>query len=828
MDSSKAGVTLVVAPSGYGKTSLVAEYVTTLSDPVIWLSFNDLDDAKSFNSHMMQAIRYVIPGFGNWFSKNPIISIEEFITNIFAEIGSIQKHFILVLDDNRLQTGNSAPLAKHFFACVPHNVHTIIVRNVIPSETFVELKALSNLKVIDKNHLRFTDEEINLAASIAGVELDKTDNIKLIKSLDGWPAGIQLALSNISRGWSASINSSASDGGSQNSKDLVADLLSTLDSNERKILESLAVLDEFSIEEAEIILQKDFSLSKLNKFAVDSLFLKYGAVPINKYSFNPAVKAGLISSATLNEKILRAIHSRLTDFYASSGSYLKALEHAKFSGDQASYRALFRKGMRQLIAIGRGKDLLQMAELVGDSSQAGTLKRQTVELMGLTADFQYLSAQSLMKEMEFTSRDSELENFIKKFNAAVSVYIDFATGLTEELEENVSSVLGTTAEDLDLGVLDKLSILRVAAAKEIIYDSSDKLYEIQKQAGLLAGTESSAMALYFIGAIDACVLLNNGEYKDAFVVANSVIAHAEREGYVGIFGALDMMYVKARCLLEFSQIEESQKVFAEIKKLGEAWHQYTWSFLAESFLARDLALAGNTAAALDIVRSKRERATVLTFRNGLDIYCDLTELFIRFTMKDWDRVGILLGRLPSFLLVERIRAIYLETVEKKPGSFIAANLPERTPKEQIYKRIAEANENIDREKIALQAMRQALEIGARVGAKETFLRQTAPTLNLIIRISGEKPTVYLEDLASKITVRLKSRSETVVGLSSALTKREIEILRHLSTGNPISAIGKTLHISQNTMKTHLKNVYRKIGATGRDDAVEKARSLYLL
>jgi hypothetical protein len=94
--------------------------------------------------------------------------------------------------------------------------------------------------------------------------------------------------------------------------------------------------------------------------------------------------------------------------------------------------------------------------------------------------------------------------------------------------------------------------------------------KIQKQAGLLAGTESSAMALYFIGAIDACVLLNNGEYKDAFVVANSVIAHAEREGYVGIFGALDMMYVKARCLLEFSQIEESQKVFffRKIKNTG--------------------------------------------------------------------------------------------------------------------------------------------------------------------------------------------------------------------------------------------------------------------
>ena len=484
--------------------------------------------------------------------------------------------------------------------------------------------------------------------------------------------------------------------------------------------------------------------------------------------------------------------------------------------------------MRQLIAIGRGKDLLRMADLVGDATTIGVLKRQTVELMGLTADFQYLPAQSLITEMLFTSRGTDIENFIKKFTSAVNVYIDFATGLTEDLEENTSIVMGASPEELDLAAIDKLSILRVAAAKEIIYDNSDKLSEIQKQATELAGFDTSSLALYFTSAIEACALLNDGNYKDAYVVANSVIAHAEREGYIGIFGSLDMMYVKARCLLEFSQIEESQKVFADIKLWAENWSQYTWIYIAESFLARDLALAGNSTPALDIVRSERERAAALTFKNGLDTYCDLTELFIRFTMKDWDRVEILLGRLPSFLLVERIRAIYDEMTGKSPSSFIVASLTERTPKEQIYKRIAEAGENIEREKIALQAMRNALEIGARVGAKETFLRQNASILNLIIRIAGEKPTVYLEDLASKITTRLKSRSENLVGLTSALTKRELEILRHLATGNPISAIAKTLHISQNTMKTHLKNVYRKIGASGREEAVEKAKSLYLL
>ena len=135
-----------------------------------------------------------------------------------------------------------------------------------------------------------------------------------------------------------------------------------------------------------------------------------------------------------------------------------------------------------------------------------------------------------------------------------------------------------------------------------------------------------------------------------------------------------------------------------------------------------------------------------------------------------------------------MRAIHEFESGMKTGTVVVEELPERTPTEQIYKLMFQTHAHIDREKVALQLRGRALEIGARVGARETFLRQEASILNLIIKIAGEKPTVYLEDLASKITSRLKSRSETLVGLSAALTKRELEILRHLATGNPISAI----------------------------------------
>jgi DNA-binding CsgD family transcriptional regulator len=76
--------------------------------------------------------------------------------------------------------------------------------------------------------------------------------------------------------------------------------------------------------------------------------------------------------------------------------------------------------------------------------------------------------------------------------------------------------------------------------------------------------------------------------------------------------------------------------------------------------------------------------------------------------------------------------------------------------------------------------------------------------------------------------RMRERGSSVNEGQQSLTKRELEILRQLSTGRTLTIIAAELHISQNTMKTHLKNLYRKIGAEGRHDAVEKAKSSFLI
>jgi ATP/maltotriose-dependent transcriptional regulator MalT len=130
------------------------------------------------------------------------------------------------------------------------------------------------------------------------------------------------------------------------------------------------------------------------------------------------------------------------------------------------------------------------------------------------------------------------------------------------------------------------------------------------------------------------------------------------------------------------------------------------------------------------------------------------------------------------------------------------------------------------EELAITYLTQALKIGAEVGAKAVFIRQVE-LYPLFHKVALRTPTFYNEEISRKVVARMQE-IDSAKGEKPMLTKREIEIVRHLNSGKPITSIGASLHISHNTMKTHLKNVYRKLGADWRDQAVEKAKSLGLI
>ena len=96
------GTTLVSAPAGYGKTSLVTEVVLNQRLKVIWYNISENRDRQDFNRHLIQAIRNVIPNFAPWFTVDNKDYARDLAVKVCNELGQIKEEFILVIDNSRV------------------------------------------------------------------------------------------------------------------------------------------------------------------------------------------------------------------------------------------------------------------------------------------------------------------------------------------------------------------------------------------------------------------------------------------------------------------------------------------------------------------------------------------------------------------------------------------------------------------------------------------------------------------------------------------------------------------------------------------------------
>jgi DNA-binding NarL/FixJ family response regulator len=522
------------------------------------------------------------------------------------------------------------------------------------------------------------------------------------------------------------------------------------------------------------------------------------------------------------------IHADLLKYHENRNEPNLALEHAYLAGDLERVSELFPDAARIMQATGNGRELIRWSIFAGDASQSGLLKRATVELAGRLSSLEFRNVMGMIEQMNFDSRGTELEGFIQQIAAGAKAYVDFSLGRFEEFDKSFATAMEPTSGPIMFGIEEQIALFRLAAMRHFIFDETEKVEAIFAQAKELATKSKISQNHLMISSINAMVLFLTGDYRHAFEAAHLAHSQFTRNGFVGIFGPLETTYVMARCQLEFAKPREAYELFGQVRELGEQWQQWVWHFLADGYFARDLAVRGLTIDSLNNIQNARDRVNGFDYANELSSIIDLSEIFIRFTMQDNERLGILIERAPKLRIVQQIKLAHDERIGKKSVGADVKSLPSRTAKEKIWKHLAETNEVIDQENLALKELRKALEIGAIVGAKETFLRQSEAMGTLIMKIAGENPTVYLEDLASSVAERIKTQNNNPSDLASLLTKRELEVLRHLSTDRPISAIATTLYISHNTMKTHLKNLYRKMEVDGRVTAVEKAKANFIL
>jgi LuxR family transcriptional regulator, maltose regulon positive regulatory protein len=298
-------------------------------------------------------------------------------------------------------------------------------------------------------------------------------------------------------------------------------------------------------------------------------------------------------------------------------------------------------------------------------------------------------------------------------------------------------------------------------------------------------------------------------------------------GMASFQAPLDIKYILARCHYEFTDLDSSYEIFTEVIESSAKNQQWVWYCATVSFVSVTLAQRGDEQGSVQMLRDARERISHIHSKNQLHSILDRGELVMQLISGDLGKMKLLIetalpGRTTELIALYILRA---EGKEWNPSN--GADLPERTPRQRIYKFLSQTVHTHETdEELAIAYLTQALKIGAEVGAKAVFIRQTE-LYPLFHKVAVRTPTFYNEEISRKVAERMQEIDSTK-GVKPALTKREIEIVRHLDSGKPITSIGASLHISHNTMKTHLKNVYRKLGADGRDQAVEKAKSLGLI
>jgi len=820
--------TVVLAPAGYGKTSLVAEWANTQRDRVIWVTLTESDSLEEMSQIFIQATRNVIPGFARWFDDEPGIRPVENVRRWGNELIATGKDYILVIDNLRQLTARDVDIAVKLIEQFPPNLQFITIRRDSIETVYATFASRGPLAIVGKNELAFSESEIQALVGQYSIDFSTPSIKSSLNSAQGWPAAVSMIAHQISGTGSEIDFEKVLASQSNPLRVLALSVLDTLPASLRTKLQSLSIVGEFSQELAQIILEADYSYDEINQFALDGNIFSQTGSPEVSFEFNSIFREILLAELRADKFRKLRIHAKLLQFHEHRNEPNLALEHAYLAEDYEKVGEIFPDAARILQATGKGRELIKWSIFAGDASELGLLKRATVEIAGRLANLEFSEVSNMADQMNLDAKGTDLEGFISQLTHGAKAYVDISQARFEEFSQDFSLAMQPANSPLILGADEQLALHRLAATHAFMLNQISELERIFEEAKMLVNSSKISQNNLMLMSISAMVQLEMGDYRRAFEIAQNCSMQFTKLGYVGIFGPLESLFVIARCQREFLRHREADERFEQVKALAEGWKQWHWYFMAEGSLAKTMAMQANVRGAVEAINGMRRKASELAYSKGIETLIDVAELSVRYEIKDYDRLSALLQRVPELPQVQLIKLALTRHGNKGNSIDIAGSLPYKTPREQIVKHLVMAGGVIDQERVALLEMKKALDIGSRVGAKEIFLRQSDEMGNLILKIASESPTVYLEDLAASVAEKIKSRRAGSSEFSAPLTKRELEVLRHLSTDRPISSIAITLHISHNTMKTHLKNLYRKMGVDGRVTAVEKAQANYIL
>jgi len=194
-------LTLVVAPAGYGKSTLVSCWLEACGIPCAWVSLDETDnDLRQFLSYLLAAVQNIFPGAGRETQFTTLNATDLPPTSVLAhsfinELDQIDQEFILTMDDYHvIQDKAVHNLLAEILHHPPRAMHLVLVSRRDPPLPLVSLRAKRQMTEIRVQDLRFSQEETAVfLQQMTGTSVDEATVAALEKRIEGWVTGLRLA-----------------------------------------------------------------------------------------------------------------------------------------------------------------------------------------------------------------------------------------------------------------------------------------------------------------------------------------------------------------------------------------------------------------------------------------------------------------------------------------------------------------------------------------------------------------------------------------------------------------------------------------------------------
>ncbi|MBJ7356093.1 LuxR C-terminal-related transcriptional regulator [Nocardioides sp.] len=872
--ATRATLVLVSAPAGFGKTTLLTEWLAASSADggrrtAAWLSLDAGDnDPAHFWTYVIAGLRSLVPDMGasalELLQSPQALPVEAVLTTLINDLGTVDGDVVLVLDDYHVIESREVHDAMGFLLDhLPPQLHLVISSRADPPLPLARLRAGGELVEVRAADLRFTAEEAAAYLNDAmGLQLTAPDVAALEGRTEGWIAALQLAALSMQGRADAGDFIAGFAGDDRYVVDyLVEEVVQRQPQPVQDFLLRTSVLTRMSGPLCDAVAGSTGGKAMLQALERGNLFL----VPLDDqrrwYRYHHLF-ADVLQARLMDEhpELLPDLHAAASRWYADNGEPAEAIRHAMAGGDVQQAADLVE---RTLAAVRRDRqdallrswlealpeDVIRVRPVLCIAAAGSLLS--TAEVEGVE---RRLRDAERWRDLVFDDagrqgeRPPELVVVNEQEFAWLPTWVSiYRAGLALALGDGPATVLHARRA---LEVLDEDDVVGLGAATALIglasWGTGDLATTYAAYVSCLTTFERAGHVADVMGIAitvgDLCVAF--GRLDEAMGTYESALALAAAQGGPAPRGSADMYVGISGVHFERGDLGAAHAALLRCRELGEHLGLPQNRYRSRVAMARLLEAEGDLDGALELL-DEAERLYVGDFSPRVrPVPARKARVWVKQgrldDVRSWARREGLapddeLSYLREFEHVTLARALLVEDRLDEAAGLLdrlqeAAQSGGRTGAviEVLVLRALVAQRQGD-PRTALAAVSRALELAEPEGHVQVFVDEGEPMASLLraAAASGHGPAYLHRLLAGQGATAPSSRRPRSGDPVEPLSERERDVLRLLATDLSGPEIARRLVVSLNTVRTHTKNIYAKLGVNSRRAAVRRAEELDL-